>query len=82
MIDAVEEVLERAGRIANIGGCAEQETIGLEHVSRRSREGRADDHLDALDLISPRSADRRLEHLLQGRRGCVVDDQQPGRHER
>jgi hypothetical protein len=43
---------------------------------RRSRQGRADDRLDALDLIVPRLADRRLEHLVRGGRGRVVDDRQ------
>jgi hypothetical protein len=74
-------VLKRARHIANIGGRAKQNAVRLEDVDRCGRQGRADIHLDVLDLISPRAADCRLEHLLQGGRGCVVNDQQ-GRHQR
>ena len=81
VVDAVEEVLERAGHVADVGRGAEQVAVGLEHVGGRRGQGRPDHHLDVVDFVGPRAAHRGLEHLLQGGRRGVVDDQQP-RHDR
>jgi hypothetical protein len=81
VVDAIEEVLEGAGHIADIGGGAEEIAVRLEHIGGRRRQGGPDDHLDALDLIGPCSGDRRLKHFLQGGRRRVMNDQQP-RHDR
>jgi hypothetical protein len=67
-------MLERAGHVPDVGRSAEQVTIGLQYIDHGRSEGWPDHHLNALDLVGPRSADGRLEHRLQRRRRRVVDD--------
>jgi hypothetical protein len=55
-----------------------QAGVSLQHVDRGCGQGRADDNLDAFDLVGPCATDRSLEHRLQGRRGSVMNDQQRG----
>jgi len=70
--------LERLEACGKALGIQLDQQGGLEHVHGRSGQGRSDDHLDAFDLVGPCTADRGLEHRLQGRRGSVMNDQQPG----
>ena len=55
VVDLVEEVLERAGHVAEVGRRAEEVAVGLEHVDRGRGERGARHHVDALDAIVRRA---------------------------
>jgi hypothetical protein len=76
VVDAVKEVLKRAGHVADVGRRAEQVPIPVQDVGRTGRQRRRDHDLDALDLVRVRSCEHSLEHGLHGRRRRVMHEQQ------
>ena len=77
IVDAVEEVLERTGHVADVGRRAEQVPGRAEHVHGPGGQRGNRHHLDAIDLVGARSAQHGFEHGLHGRRRGVVHDKQP-----
>jgi hypothetical protein len=78
IVDLVEEVLERARHVADVGRGTEHEPVGGQHIGRVRDQRRPDLHLDPFDLVGTRPGEDRVEQLLQRRRGGVVDDEQAG----
>jgi hypothetical protein len=83
VVDLVEEVLERAGHIADVRRRAEHERVRGEHVNSGRGQGGGDHDVDPrLGEIRVTGAGHdRLEHRPQRGRRRVVDNEQP-RHQR
>jgi hypothetical protein len=83
VVDLVEEVLERAGHVADVRRRAEHERVRGEHVGngRGQRGGDHDFDPRVGELRIARARDDRFEHRPQRGRRRVVDDEQP-RHPR
>ena len=75
--DRVEEVLQRAGHVAEVRGRPQQVPVGAEHVVGRRLQGRAHDDVDALDRVVVGSRHHRVGQRPDPGRGGVVHDQQP-----
>jgi hypothetical protein len=75
VVDGVEEVLESARHVTEVGRGPQQVAVRLEHVDGGGAERRAHLDVDPLDLGIGRPRPRRLEQGVERRRRGVVDDQ-------
>src|SRR5690606_33922952 len=76
VVHRVEEQLQGTGHVADVRRGAQHHGVGREQVGGGRGERRPRGDLDPLDLVVGRPRPHRLEELLGGGRGGVVDDQQ------
>ena len=78
VVDDVEEVLQGAGEVAQVGGPADDVAVRLEDVGGGGGQRRSDHHLDPLDLRRTCPVAHRLQQGVEVGRRRVVHDEQMG----
>ena len=79
--DRVEEVLQRAGHVAEVRGRAEEVAVRAEHVVSSRGQRLTDHQLDTLDGVVARARDDGVGELANREGGGVVDHEQSGHGE-